>query len=356
MVYRWGVLPAATLVVVGWHVGRSEAPSPLAAQPDPVPETAAPAPAPVPRAAVLPGEFEPVDRVLVSWDPGLRAVYANIAAAVEHQAEMVFLVRPGEESDIADLIDEYGLDANRSRTLAIDTDTIWVRDYAPFRMRGPQGRWVVEFEYEERPVDDVAATLVAEALWPGEGVRSAPFRLDGGNLLSNGAGICVATEQIFEVDDRYSRIEVRRIVREYLGCRRLVIVPRLADEPTGHVDMYIALTAPDRALVGRFENHPDPFNAEQADLAAERLVRAGFQVDRVRMPPNHDGRMRSHTNALAVNDVVLVPTYDEDPIVEAEVVQTFARAYPARTIVPIDATDLIALDGAVHCIAVTTAR
>ncbi len=360
MRFHWAFVPLIAVTLISWPAAHSvgKAERATKALPIGVPQTNART---IRRThTLMPAEFEPVESLLVSWDPDLRSVYADIAAAVEGEASLVFLVGLDERADVVDMFAEYGLATGHVRFVDAETDTVWIRDYAPFRMRGTRGsvheRWVVEFDYGQRPNDDDAAKIVSKALWPREPVVSAPLRLDGGNILSNGTGVCVATTQVYELDPRHGRSAVRRLLRRFLGCRKLVVLPQLHGEPTGHVDMYVALSGRDHAIVGRFDPEEDWENAIVADIAATRLKRAGFRVERVRMPPNSDGYFRSHTNALAVNGIVLVPTYNEALELELEVIETFARAYPGRHIVPIDASDLIKLDGAIRCIAITIAR
>jgi agmatine deiminase len=146
------------------------------------------------------------------------------------------------------------------------------------------------------------------------------------------------------------------LLQRHLGCRDLIVLPRLAGEPTGHVDMYATVTGPGEAIVGRYDPEDDPDNAALLDEAAAILRRAHFVVRRVPMPSNLDGRFRSYTNSLAVNGVVLVPSYDDDAVAERHTLSVFRAAYPGRRILSIDSRAIIELDGAVHCAIMSIAR
>ena len=77
---------------------------------------------------------------------------------------------------------------------------------------------------------------------------------------------------------------------------------------------------------------------------------------RIPMPSNAGHSVfRSYTNALAVNDRVLVPVYDEDSRFEATALDVFETAYPGRTIVPVDSDEIIYWSGAIHCVTMTVA-
>ncbi|HWN67254.1 MAG TPA: agmatine deiminase family protein, partial [Haliangium sp.] len=133
------------------------------------------------------------------------------------------------------------------------------------------------------------------------------------------------------------------------------VVPPLHGEPTGHVDMFATVTGPGQVIVGRYDPGVDPENAVRLDRTAIILRRAGFRVRRLPMPSHGDGVFRSYTNSLAINGVVVVPVYPEAAEGEDEAFAVFRAAYPGRRIVPVVASDIITLYGAVHCTTLTIA-
>jgi agmatine/peptidylarginine deiminase len=310
------------------------------------------------RGLVLPGEFEPVELVLMTWDDGLADFYAEILLAIEDEADAVFAVEADEIESIREGLILRGSDLSRVRFTLADADTVWMRDYGPLAVRGRDGtRATVHFDYPSRPLDDELSAVVTPQLWPGRPLVRAPLSVEGGNLLSDGSGRCLTTTLTLQAEQgTRTPSGVARLLERYLGCRSLIVLPRLAGEPTGHVDMYATITGPGEVIVGRYDPLADPDNAALLEEVTATLQRAGFVVRRVPMPSNDDGKFRSYTNALAVNGVVMVPTYDDDAEVEHHALSVFRAAYPGRRVVAIDARAIIELDGAVHCAAMTIAR
>jgi hypothetical protein len=73
-----------------------------------------------------------------------------------------------------------------------------------------------------------------------------------------------------------------------------------------------------------------------------------YEIVRIPMPNVYSGVVRSYTNSLIVNDMVLVPTYgiSEDDSALA----LYQSLYPAYDIVGLDCADIIESGGAIHCV------
>jgi agmatine deiminase len=151
----------------------------------------------------------------------------------------------------------------------------------------------------------------------------------------------------------YTSQDIKSIFKKYLGCQTTVILPSLAGEGTGHVDMLATITGPGEVIVGQYPTNEDPTNAKRLDSAASMLKSAGFKVRRVTQPTNWDNNFRSYTNSLAVGNRVLLPVYSDDSRFDSQAISVFKQAYPGRTIIPIDSTKIITWSGAIHCVTMT---
>lgn len=297
----------------------------------------------------MPGEFEPVSDVLVVWEEEEGVFLTDLIAEARKQARVTLLVPPDvEQWRVDEELLLAGVDPLEVRYFEVSVESMWIRDYGPRLVRNAQGDVrILDLDYQVRPVDDAVPGAISSALWKRDATH-VPLVLDGGNLLSDGQGRCVTTT-VGVMESGLELAEFKAALRKNFGCELTVVLPALEDEPTGHVDMYVTITGPKSVLVGEGSDETTPEDTLELDWAAMLLAEAGFHVSRVPMPESYDDVFRSYTNALAVNNVVLVPVYPDAPNHEKEALAAFRAAYPGRKIVPIDASDVIELEGAIHC-------
>jgi agmatine/peptidylarginine deiminase len=308
----------------------------------------------------LPSEAEPAQALLVGWPggaSGLTSFFAKMiaAGATEVPKTVVYVSSSTLASQLLSALNSHGADTDNVYFVNLSLDTIWMRDYGPLMVKTKTGgKRIIDLRYYYgRWNDDVAPTKLASA-WSLP-VSRPPLEAEGGNFQSDGAGSCITTTWMVEQNSGwgYTAQDVRSILKSYLGCQTTVILPTLDGEGTGHVDMYVTITGPKAALVGKYATSDDPVNAQIANQAATMLANAGFTVTRIPMPTNYDGVFRSYTNSLAIGGKVLVPVYSDDRRYESQALSVFRAAYPGRTIVPIDSTAIIQWAGAIHCVTMT---
>jgi len=299
---------------------------------------------------------------LVEHHPRL---FTDIAAAVGGEAVLVGLVRDDARRRVArELLTAAGLKGDAVRFVQVRANTMWVRDYGPMPVRGADGATLfIDWGYPSRQklaglrADDLAPLRLGKAL--GVPVISAGLRADGGNILTNGDGLIVASTALLtdNAAGGYGPDDVRRVLGECTGGRRVLFVEPLAGDRTRHADMFICFLATDLVVVGRCDPGRDPVNARRLDLAASKLgeirtSRGPMRVRRAWMPPRLNGRWRTYTNVLFAGNKLLVPIYSGvDPQMQQGVLGLYRRLLPRRTVVPINADSLVAKEGALHCIA-----
>lgn len=241
------------------------------------------------------------------------------------------------------------------RFVHVQTDRIWSRDYAPFSLRSARGPVLVSGHYAPdnlppQPNDARVALEIARYL--GRPYHRLPLVLEGGNLITDGQGTCLAFASILSRNPEVSRPEVEHLLAEYLGCRQVVLLPSLKNDPTAHVDMVAMFLDESTLLVAQSEpGHPWHDQLDRiASLLAQTPSASGhnYRVERVTLADNDEGSINfwSYTNSLIVNDTIVVPLFGVERYDQAALT-TFRRLMPDHRVVGVSFGDVPV--GAVHC-------
>lgn len=308
----------------------------------------------------LPGEFEPQRALLLGCHElvdDMPELLAEIASHTWGRIELVLLVNDAVEyQKVVDVVRGGGVPLDRVHFAEVPHDTMWCRDYGPMVVRDRFGRAaLVDSAYDEdRAMDDgVPAELALKLNLP---VIETTLTLEGGNLLSNGDGICVTTSRVLDSNPELDEATIRQRMRHVFGARQTVILQPLDGESTGHVDMFATFVARDAVVVGAVDPNTDPTNAAILDDNARQLSRLNTQrgplrVFRVPMPPHDDDVWRTYTNVVYANGVLLVPKYvEQDPRGFEQAAELYRYLLPGWQVVGVDAERVVQCGGAVHCV------
>jgi agmatine/peptidylarginine deiminase len=308
----------------------------------------------------LPAEFDTQAALLLACHelvPFAPDVFAAIVSAACGQVPVVAVVADdGERELVGEILEDHGLLPNSLRFLKIEHDTMWIRDYGPVVLVSADGSLsIADARYEPggRMADDRFPRKLA--LLIGARPIDIPLKLDGGNLLTNGEGLCLSTLTVLAENDQ-PESNVRRALGLYYGCRETILLEPLLGERTGHVDMFATFTARDTVVVGQYDATADPENAALLDRNAARLSRVDtgrgpLRLVRVPMPCRLGEQWPTYTNVIYANGRLLVPVYaGDDPAERKRALGVFSGLLPAWDVVPIEADALAEHGGTLHCI------
>jgi hypothetical protein len=119
---------------------------------------------------------------------------------------------------------------------SIDDDTLlWLRDYQPLWVRRDGG--LVALRYLSRDAGRSEASPPPGWL-DGVKVATLPLFLEHGNLVSTGA-LVLATERLVDDNRPRPRQEILDILAAGVSPARVVVLPSMPHEPTGHVDVFV---------------------------------------------------------------------------------------------------------------------
>lgn len=313
---------------------------------------------------VLPGEFEHQQAVVLACDPMVAALPALFAELVERLSGRVPIVAlvggPRARRAAIKALEDRHVATVGVHFVNLKHNSMWARDFGPQAVRSAEGHWsLVDTIYTcpNRSADDAAPQTIGKALHMP--VAASQLQIDGGNLITNGRGLLVATQTLAQHNlvPGMTGETLRKQLGEFFGARDVLLLEPLVGEPTGHVDMFATFTAPDTIVVGQLDPREDLENATILDRNAARLasLRSGgkrLRVERVPMPTHGDGIWRTYTNVLYANGLLLVPAGGDIDKPRGEIaLATYRRLLPAWRVEAIDTEPLLALGGALHCVA-----
>jgi agmatine/peptidylarginine deiminase len=311
----------------------------------------------------MPAEFEKQSAILLGTNELLSyypQVLVELVSALVDKIALIALVEDeSQRKHMITLLCDWGLPAHLLNFISLPVRGMWVRDYGPGFVRGADGSiTILDAEYLEtdRPEDDKAPSELASLLrLP---VSHVPLICEGGNILSNGHGICLTTTILPARNPGRSLELIKQTLARYYGFRQVCFLKPLISEPTGHIDMFATFIAPNVVVVGEYDPKVDPVNADilnenAAILQSARTEFGPLRVVRIPMPSNRGGLWKTFTNVIYANGTLIMPTYGEaDVEAERVAMATFARLLPGWEVVGIDATSIIRKRGSLRCISI----
>lgn len=315
-------------------------------------------------------EFDRLDQVLLRWPfnwAELRDEYAvMVRTIVTAGATPVIWVDTARQQRNAQAeLHRAGIDTSRVRWRVENTDTVWMRDYGPVFLYGPGASgapdWaVVDFHYyPDRTNDDDTPRQVAQPEGKAVVNRETADRVytEGGNISTDGLGAVLYSTRTYARNRGVPRATIDRRIASALNATKAIVLQDPTLDATGHVDMFSKIVGPATVLVAQYDADEVDHGVLETNAATLAAATDGagtpWNVVRIRQPDvYYEGVVmpvvRTYTNSLIVNDHVIVPTYGIDD--DGPALALYRQLFPGKTIVPLDARQIITSAGAWHCV------
>lgn len=323
----------------------------------------------------MPAEWAPHERTWMAWPSSGYTLGENDAEATAARKTWAAVANAIVEFEPISMLCEYA-DIDIAKTfldprvelVAAELDDAWMRDIGPTFVKSSSGElaavnWVFNGwgaqSWANWQKDSQVATFIGRQI--NSQVIDSPLINEGGGIHVNGAGVVLLTDTVQLGEGRnstWSRAEVEAEIHLRLGTEKAIWLRRGLtrdyDEfgTRGHVDI-VACFADENTIL--FHNQEDPTHPDYAvSKEVERtLLEAGdYRVIPVAAPTtlrDEEGFVDySYINHYLVNGAVILCGFDDAN--DQRAVQTLQQVYPDRKIVLVDARELFARGGGIHCI------
>lgn len=328
----------------------------------------------------MPSETAPQDRVWMAFPTGgytlgdteeeahaARSTWAAVANAILEFEPVTMVVAPDDVETASRYLDP------RVEVLTAELNDAWMRDIGPsFVLDANNQLGAVDWIFNGWGGQDWAAwdkdSLMAANVTERAGATHLPSGIvnEGGGIQVDGEGTVLVTETVQLDQGRnpgLTKGDIEEELARTIGATHVVWLPRGLTRDSekfgtrGHVDIVAAIPSPGTLLVHSQQNpeHPDyKVSREIIDFLRTTHDAAGREWNIIEVPApealtDDEGFVDySYINHLVVNGGVIACSFN-DPMDE-KALRILADAYPGRRVVSVDARELFARGGGIHCI------
>ncbi|MBL7192237.1 agmatine deiminase family protein [bacterium] len=295
---------------------------------------------PPPQPSVNPAEWERMTGVLIRYPLGISY---SIIAEMSEDAQIVTIV--SSQSQAQQVESQYaanGVNTANCEWLIAPSNSMWTRDYGPwFIFTGDDVQGISNHTYNRptRPYDNMIPVRFGEAY--NIPVYDLPLIHTGGNYMSDGMGISISTDLVYDENPSLTQAQVDDYMHTWLGVEDYDVVDDILSGGIHHVDCWAKLLDPGRLIVKRLDP-PNAILEANVEYWQNKISSYGRPYEVIRIDC---ASSTPYTNALILNNKVLVPLFNHS--LDQRAMQTWTDAMPGYEI--LGYTGSWVSDDAIHC-------
>lgn len=323
---------------------------------------------------LMPAEWHPHSRCWMGWPCHLptwhgiglqqaRQAFARVANAIQQFEPVTMVVNPGEEASARALC------SPSIQLLSIPLNDSWLRDTGPsFVLNAQQQLGGVDWihnawggNYEPYDLDNRLADAIL--CQTGAIPFKAPLVMEGGSFHVDGEGTLITTRECLLNPNRnpeLNQAQIEQYLQDYLGVQTIIWLNQglIGDETDGHVDEIVCFIEPGRVLCLITQDHSDiNYSRLQENYTVLQQSRdakgRSLEVIPIEQPPatylNQQRLTLSYINFYLANGGVVMPAFGY-PQYDNAAKHIFQDEFRGRVITQIEALDVFAGGGGIHCI------
>ena len=289
-----------------------------------------------------------------------RKTWAAVANAASEFEKVSVVVNPGDEE-----IAKRYLSA-ACEIIPIPINDAWIRDTGPTFVIEDKQLAAVDWVFNGwgsqgwASFDKDSKLAVEMAKLAGAKLVASELVNEGGGFHVSGTGKVLLTDTVQLGKGRnpnLTRSEVEREIHDKLGTAEAIWFSRGLTRDyeefgtQGHVDI-VACFAPDGRIIYHDQQNPNHPDYLVSAAIRDQLLRAGYELLALPAPTIQKDAAGyvdlSYVNHYVLNHGVLLCSFGDENDKEAKAL--LREAYPGREIVLIEASELFARGGGIHCI------
>ncbi|ASQ46751.1 agmatine deiminase family protein [Legionella clemsonensis] len=292
-----------------------------------------------------------------------RRAYALVAKTIAQYEPVIMLVNPGDEESAKQCCGE------KIHLMNQPLNDSWTRDTGPTFLINDQHElagvdWIHNAwggNYQDYSLDNLIAAAILEKTQAR--YFKAPLVMEGGSFHVDGEGTVLTTRECLLNPNRNPQLlqtEIETYLFNYLNTSKIIWLNKglVGDETDGHIDEIACFIAPGRvlALITHDKNDVNydilHENLELLKTATDAKGRR-LEVFTVEQPPATylagERLTLSYVNFYLANKGIVMPAFGH-PKEDKAALELFTRLFPHYHISQIDALDVFAGGGGIHCI------
>jgi len=285
-------------------------------------------------AITIPAEYEQNSKLLLAWSyiDSIDSVICEIAGIAKQQVDVDIIFNPNniqyDTAQIKYFLSNLGVDDENIDFIPATTNTCWLRQYSPVTGYGVFEDNLVQylgdpsFSNYNQPSNDSIPQKIAN-FWDMQYV-DYNLNFENTNIQYDGIQNLFVGEQVISQNLPMNENEVISNLNAYFGADNVVLTPSLTQSGGGNIfgnNQYIKILDYETILVAVIPDTLPDYEIIEDFVSELSLIQNNFggyyNIIRVMSPPNADGKypstldeeIRSYTNSIIINNLIIMPTY-----------------------------------------------
>ena len=252
----------------------------------------------------FPAEFEPMQAVTIRYPLGIPT---SLVKQLSERTKVYVIVTSSQQNSARNTFQNAGCNMSNITYYNMNTDSYWVRDYAPWYIFNDLQPAIVDNVYNRpRQNDNMVPYNMGQKL--GLPVYGMNLTHTGGNMMEDGRGIGVSDDLVLS-ENNNNETNVRNKMRSYLGIDPYQITIDPQGDYIAHVDCWGKFLAPDKILIARLpeSNSRYIYYEQVAEFFESTNCCWGYPYKVFRVDEPGGSTVAPYTNSLILNNTVFVP-------------------------------------------------